>query len=70
MLERATSRISVEKFLSGSIEKFASGTFLCFTNFLVSKKFMDKRGGRREVVSRVSINFFCLSAEKNRRGTL
>ena len=47
MLESATSRICVEKFLSGSIEKLHSGTLLCFTNFLVSKIFMEKRGRRR-----------------------
>ena len=44
MLEKATSRISVENFLSGSIENLRSGTLLCLTNFLVSKKFMEKRG--------------------------
>ena len=48
MLERARSRISVEIFLSGSIENLRSGTLLCLTNFLVSKKFMEKRGELEE----------------------
>ena len=34
-----------KNFLSCSIEKFRSGTLLCFTNFLVSKKIMEKMGG-------------------------
>ena len=38
----------------------------CFREFPVAKKFMDKRG---RGVSRFSVEFFCLSAEKFRRGT-
>ena len=45
-------------------------TLLCFTKFLVSKKFMDKRGGGGGV-SRFSVkNFLSHSAEKFRSGTL
>ena len=40
----------------------------CFRKFPVAKKFMDKRGGGGGV-SRFSVEFFCLSAEKFRRGT-
>ena len=73
MLERARSRISVENFLSGSIENLRSGTLLCLTNFLVSKKFFEKRrggnAGGREGVSRFSVEtFFVTSVEKIRRG--
>ena len=40
---------------------------LCFREFPVRKKFMDKQGG----VSRFSVeNFLSRSAEKVRRGTL
>ena len=40
------------------------GTPLCFTKFLVSKKFMDKRGGGGGEVSRYSVkNFLSHSAE-------
>ena len=39
----------------------------CFTKFLVSINFMDKRG--REGASRFCVEFFCLSAEKFRWGT-
>ena len=63
MLERVTSRFSVENFLSGSIEKLRIRTLLCFTKFLVPKKFMEKRG-RREGVSRVSVNFFLSQCRK------
>ena len=49
-------------------EKLRRGTLLCFIKFLVSKKFMDKRG--REGVSRFSVeNFLSHSAENFRRGT-
>ena len=64
--------------LSHSTEKLRRGTLLCFTKFLVSKKFMNKRGGggvgerrgRREGTSRFSIeNILSHSAEKFHRGT-
>ena len=35
-------------FLSHSGEKVRSGTLLCFTKFLVSKKFLEKRGEYQE----------------------
>ena len=55
MLKRFTSRFSVDCFLSYSTEKLRRAN-LCLTNFLVSKKFKDKRGGgRREGVSPFSI---------------
>ena len=66
---RGKSRFSIENLLSRSTEKLRRGTLLCFTKFLVSKKFVDKRGGRRrEGVSRFSVkNFLFHSAEKIRR---
>ena len=42
---RGTSRFSIENLLSHSSEKLYRGTLLCFTKFLVSKNFIDKRGG-------------------------
>ena len=48
-------------------KNFVRGPF-CFTKFLVSKKFMERRGGG---VSRFFVkNFLSHSAEKFRRGTL
>ena len=38
----------VDIFLSHSTEKFRRGTLLCFKKFLVSKTFIDKKGGGRE----------------------
>ena len=35
----------VEDFLSHTTEKLRRGTLLCFKNFPVSKKFMDKKVG-------------------------
>ena len=70
MSMRGISRFSIENLLSHSNEKLRKGTFLCFTKFLISKKFMDKGGGR-EGVSRFSVKIFLShSAEKFRRGTL
>ena len=56
-------------FLSHSTEKLRRGTFLFYTNFLVSKYFMDKRWGVKEGgVSRYSFkNFLSQSTEKLRR---
>ena len=66
---RRISRFSVEKFLSHSTEKLRRGTLLCFTKFLVSKKFMDKRGEEGSI-SRFSVeNFLSHNAENFRRGT-
>ena len=65
MLERATSRFSVENFLSGSIEKFRSGTLLCFTTFLVSKKFMEKGGGGGKRLYQEFPQSLFVSAPKN-----
>ena len=63
------SRYSVQNCLSQSTEKLRSGTFLCFAEFLVSEKIMDKRG-RTEGVSRCSVNFFLShTTEKFRTGT-
>ena len=50
------SRFSVEKFLARSTEKFRRGTIVrCFRRFPGAKKFMDKRAGRREGLSRFSV---------------
>ena len=45
MHERGMPRFSFEKLLSHSTGKPRRGTLLCFRPFLVSNKFMDKRGG-------------------------
>ena len=66
MSKRGISRLSLENLWSHSPEKLHRGTLLCFRKFLVSKKFVDKRGG----VSRFFVkNFLSRSAEKFRRGT-
>ena len=51
------SRFSVEFFLSQSAENFRRGFLLCFTEFLVSKKFLEKRWEYPEFPSK----FFCLT---------
>ena len=67
MAKREKSRFFIENLLSHSTEKIRRVTLLCFTKFLISKKFMDKKGG----VSRFSVeNFLSHSAEKFHRGTL
>ena len=38
------SRFSVESFSSHGTEKLRNGTLLCFRNFPLSKKFLDKHG--------------------------
>ena len=71
MLERAMSRLSVEIFLSRIIKTLRRGTLLCFTNFLVSNFFMEKRGRRRRKGVNIKIfrsNFFVTSVENFRRG--
>ena len=42
------SQFSIENLLSHSTGKLRKRTLLCFRKFLVSKKVMDKKGGRRE----------------------
>ena len=56
---RGISRFSIENLLSPSTEKLRRGTLLCFTKFLVSKKFMDKRGVGEEGEEGGSIKVFC-----------
>ena len=51
------STTSVESFLSHITEKVVKETLPCFTNFLVSNRFIDKMGDRKGV----SVSFF----EKN-----
>ena len=57
------SRSTVDISLSYSAEKIRSGTLLCFTEFPVSKKFMEKRGGGgyQHFLSKS----FCLTVPKN-----
>ena len=43
MLQRVKSRFSVEIFLSHSAEKVRRVTLICFTEFLVSKTFLENR---------------------------
>ena len=71
MNKRGISRSSVESLLPHSTKKLRRGTLLCFTNFVVSKKFMDRRGGEEDGI----ITIFCRkylshSAQKFRMGTL
>ena len=49
--------------MSHSTENLCMGTALCFTNFLISKKFMDKRGGGQREGGREggSVKIFCQS---------
>ena len=57
---KGISRLPVENLLSHSTENFRNGTFLYFTKFLVSKKFMDKRGGCGGKAEEAgSIRIFC-----------
>ena len=63
------SRHSVKIFLSHSTEKFRSGTFPFFTNFLVSKNFMNKRLGKKEGgASWLSVKKNFLTVPKNFTG--
>ena len=45
MKEGGVSRFFFENFSSQSTEKYRRGTFLVFTNILVSKTFLIKKGG-------------------------
>ena len=66
------SRFCVEIFSSRNTEKLSRGTLLCFTKILVSKKFMEKRGGGGEGAS-IKIfrrNFLVTSVGNFRRGIL
>ena len=61
------SGFSVDTFLYHKAEKFHRGNSRCFTEFLVSKKLMEKRG----LVSGFPVeNFLSHGAEKFLRGTL
>ena len=65
MLQRVLSRFSVEMFLSHSTETFRRGTLLCcFRNFLVGKKFMDKKSGGVGDYLNLSSKIFCLTLPK------
>ena len=68
---RGNSGFSKENFLSHSTEKLRRGTFLRFTKFLLSKKFMDKRVGRgREYHDFLSKKFLSHSTENLRTGPI
>ena len=54
----------MDNLLSHSTEKLCRGTFLCFTKFLVSKKFMDKRGGGGREYHDFLSKIFCLTVPK------
>ena len=47
------SRFSVEIFVSHSAEKFRKGILLCLRKFLVSKNFMDEKGGCHVFLSKI-----------------
>ncbi len=53
----------MEIFLSHSAEKIRRGTLLCFTVFLVSKTFLEKRGLRE--YQAFPSKCFCLTLQKN-----
>ena len=54
--------IFYRNFLSYSTEKLCRGTHPCFTKLLVSKSFMDKRGGRE--YHDFPSKFFCLTVTR------
>ena len=56
-------RFSAEIYLSHRAEKFRRGTLLCFTEFLVSKIFLERKGlgEYQEFPSK----YFCLTLPKN-----
>ena len=57
--------IFCQKFFDSEYRKTSYGTFLCFTKFLLSKKFMDKRWvGGKEYHGFLS-KIFCLTVPKN-----
>ena len=59
-------QLAIENFLSQRTQKLRRWLLLCFSNFLVSKTFMDKRverAGERGSIT-FSLKNFCLSAEK------
>ena len=60
--------ISCRNFFVSQCRKYwqVNPSVLCFRNFPVAKNFMDKRG----VVSRFSVEIFCLTVEIFRRGIL
>ena len=59
------SRFFVRFFLSRSPKKLRRGTLLCFTKFLVSKNFMEKRGEEEERGSiKIFRQFFHVSLPK------
>ena len=64
------SRLSVENFLSRSLGKLLRGTLLCFTNFLVSKKSMEKKreGKHGGIIKNFRLKCFVSSVENIRRG--
>ena len=64
MPKRGISRFSIKNLLSHSTEKLRRGTLLCFTKFLVSKKFKDKGGRYQDFRSKI----FCLTVPKNFEG--
>ena len=56
------SRFSIEFFMSLSAEKFCKRILLFLRKFLVSKSFMDERGGGYHVFP---LKIFCLTVPKN-----
>ena len=47
MANKGISQFSMENLLSHSTEKLRKGTLLCFRKILVSKNFLDKKGGEK-----------------------
>ena len=68
MLQRVKSRFSVEIFSSQGAEKFCRGTRLCFTDFLASKTFMEKKRGGGGEYQEFPSEGFCLTLPKNSVG--
>ena len=56
------TRFFVGFFSLAEPKNFAGNRFVqCFRNFLVAKKFMDKKGGNQDFLSKL----FCLTVSKN-----
>ena len=61
MHKSGTSRFSVENLLFHSTKKLRRGANLCFRNFLLSKKFLDKRWECHDFSSQI----FCFTEPEN-----
>ena len=71
MLKTVTSRFLSQNFVPWYRRTLQGNSFvLCFRNFPVSEKFIDKSGGREGILGFSVENSFSHSAEKFCKGTL